>query len=291
MKNPKGELARIATADGLELHGLFYEPETKTKKVVIHIHGWTGNFYENVFLDYIGKACLINGYSFLSFNTRGAGHVQEFLKKKNNSVEYVKIGGSLENFKDCLIDIRGSLSFLEEKGYTDFVLEGHSTGCQKHIYYVTQTKDARVKGLIFLEPADDPSIVKRFLGERRDEATTYARNLIANGKPNNPMPSWVPFGVELAAQKFMSIADPNSIEGNLLYLQGDLHKIKKIPCPVLIISAEHSEYQDAISMQQKLRENIPICETHIISNSKHWFFGHEEEIGQIINAWLRKKIS
>src|SRR5260221_2212530 len=132
----QGELVRITALDGLELHGILYEPQTKSDRVVVHINGWTGNFYENVFLDYIAQACVANNVSFLSFNTRGAGHIQEFLNKKNNTVEYVKIGGSLEKFEDCLVDIKAVLKFLQKRNYHDIILEGHSTGCQKAVYYM-----------------------------------------------------------------------------------------------------------------------------------------------------------
>src|SRR6266852_8465867 len=111
MNKLTGEITRIKTEDGLELQGIFYEPQEKSDKVVIHIHGWTGNFYENVFLDNIAHACVELGYAFLSFNTRGAGFVQEFLKKRDNKAEYVKIGGSLEMFEDCLVDIKSAIAF------------------------------------------------------------------------------------------------------------------------------------------------------------------------------------
>src|SRR5258708_12762274 len=101
MKNiVKGELVRMKTSDNLELHGLLYEPQKKKDTVVIHIHGWTGNFYENEFLDYLAKACLKNNIAFLTFNTRGAGFVQEFLKKKNGKITYLQIVVSLEKSPD-----------------------------------------------------------------------------------------------------------------------------------------------------------------------------------------------
>ncbi len=286
MNELKGQLVRITTSDGLELHGIFYEPTQKTNKVVVHIHGWTGNFYENVFIDYIADACLKNGYSFLSFNTRGAGFVREFLKKQNNTIKYIKIGGSLEHFEESIIDIQAALHFLKKKDYHDFILEGHSTGCQKAAYYTFKTQDPLIKGLIFLEPADDPSIVKKFMGDRYREAMEIARRLIANKKPDHPMPDWVPFGVQLSAQKFLSIAEPTSVEGRILYVPGDFQDMKKLICPLLAISASDSEYQDAHVMQKKLKETMKNLQTHIIPHSGHWFFGHEEKVGKIISKWL-----
>ncbi len=277
-----GQLVRIPTSDGLELQGLLYKPSQKTNKILVHLHGWTGNFYENVFLDYIARACLAQGYSFLSFNTRGAGFVQEFLKKKDGTVEYIKIGGSLERFEDCLIDIDAVINFLEAEGYSQFILEGHSTGCQKAAYYTVNSHNPHVKGLVFLEPADDPSIVKKILADRYEEAMKYARSVL----PDQPMPDWIPFGVRLSAQKFLSIADPHSTEGGILHLPADLGFIQNLVCPLLAISAENSEYQEATTMQKRLCEVVKATETHIIPDSGHWFFDHEKETADLIGDWL-----
>lgn len=288
MKKLKGELSRITTGDGLQLHGILYEPPEKSDKALIHIHGWTGNFYENILIEYIANACVNNGYAFLSFNTRGAGFIQEFIRKKGTSAEYVKIGGSLEKFEDCLIDIKAAIVFLQEKGYSKFILEGHSTGCQKALFYKYKTKDNSIMGLIFLEPADDPSIVKRILAERYEEAINHATKLIQDGTPNEAMPDWVKFGVKLAAQKFLSIADPDSVEGKLLYLPGELHELKSLTCPVLVISADHSEYQDANGMQKILRKIIKNNTMNIVADSSHWFFEREEIVGTIISKWIKR---
>jgi len=284
----KGELVRFTTSDNLELQGILYEPQNKTDKAVIHIHGWTGNFYENVFIEYIAQACLSKGYAFLSFNTRGAGFVQEFLRKSENTVEYIKIGGSLEKFEDCLIDIKAAISFLKIEGFSEFILEGHSTGCQKALYYSHKSNDRGIKGLIFLEPADDPSIIKRILAERYEEAIRYATELVKDGKQNDPMPKWVEFGVNLAAQKFLSIAISDSIEGKLLHLPGKLEELKHLNYPILVISSDHSEYQDAKCMQERIKETAQYSTARIIPDSGHWFFGHEKEVGKIISVWLRQ---
>lgn len=242
MNKLKGEITRIKTSDGLKLQGILFEPMEGAKDIIIHIHGWTGNFYENVFIEHIANACIESNCAFLSFNTRGAGFVQEFLKKKENSVEYVKIGGSLEKFEECIIDIEAAISFVKDRGYEDIILEGHSTGCQKSIYYKYKTEDDCVKGLILLEPADDPAFVKGFLGERYDEAMNLANELIDGGKQFDVMPAWISFGVNLSAQKFVSISDAESNEGRLLHLAGELNELKSLDCPVLVVSAQNSEY-------------------------------------------------
>ena len=41
----------------------------------------------------------------------------------------------LWKFTDCLLDIEGAINYAKEKGYKDIILEGHSYGCNKVIYY------------------------------------------------------------------------------------------------------------------------------------------------------------
>ena len=72
----KLELVRINSSDGIQLPGILYTPESNTKRIVIHIHGLNGNFYENNFLDEISKSYTNRGYAFLTFNNRGRGFIK-----------------------------------------------------------------------------------------------------------------------------------------------------------------------------------------------------------------------
>ena len=43
----KQELVRINSMDEIEQPGILYIPDKTTDKIVIHVHGLNGNFYEN----------------------------------------------------------------------------------------------------------------------------------------------------------------------------------------------------------------------------------------------------
>ena len=86
-----------------------------------------GNFYENRFLDILAKSYTDKNYAFLTFNNRGRDFITELLKGNDFTI----IGGSLERFKDCILDIDGVLNWAKEKGYKEIILEGHSYGCNK----------------------------------------------------------------------------------------------------------------------------------------------------------------
>ena len=120
----KQELVRINSADKIEMVGMLYEPEEKSNKIVIHVHGLCGNFYENRFIDILAKNYTSKKISLLTFNNRGTNYISEFLKGD----EFEIIGGCNEKFIDCLLDIEGAIKYVKGKGYNDIILEGHSYG-------------------------------------------------------------------------------------------------------------------------------------------------------------------
>ncbi len=289
MAKLKGELVRIQTKDNLELQGMLFEPKQKTDKAVIAVHGWTGNFYENIFLEYIAGGLIENNFAYLTFNNRGAGFVQEFMKKSGSKIGYAKIGGSLEQFEDCLIDIEAAIFFLQRQGFSNIYLQGHSTGAQKSAYFALKVK-SDIQGLILLEPADDPAIVKNLLGNRYAEACRIARDYIKSGAPDEAMPSWISFGFQTSAQRFLSIADPQSPEGRLFHLSGNLDELKNISLPVIIIFGSKSQYQENPEQIIKtLRQRLPRVTIKLVKGGDHWFRNYEDNLQQTIINWLKQQ--
>ena len=76
----KQELVRINSIDGIEQPGILYTPDQDTDKIVIHIHGLNGNFYENRFLDTLAKTFTDQNYTFLTFNNRGKDYIAIYRK-------------------------------------------------------------------------------------------------------------------------------------------------------------------------------------------------------------------
>ena len=91
-------------------------------------------FMKTDFLDTLAKSYTDKGYAFLTFNNRGKDFIAELLKGDGFTV----IGGSLERFKDCILDIEGVVSWVKQKGYKEITLEGHSYGCNKSTILLQQ---------------------------------------------------------------------------------------------------------------------------------------------------------
>jgi dienelactone hydrolase len=149
----KTNLIRMVTSDSLRYDGLLFEPAGITKKVIIHIHGTAANFYSHRFIDNFAAEYTKAGYAFLSFNNRGAGIDTDIPKEKDGKrIGKVVIGANNEIFEDCILDIQSAADFAESKGFNEIILQGHSYGCNKVVYYALE-KDFAGK-LILLAPCD-----------------------------------------------------------------------------------------------------------------------------------------
>jgi hypothetical protein len=72
----------------------------------------------------------------------------------------VQIGSQREVFEECSMDIRASIEFLKARGYGEFVLEGHSYGCNKVVWYAVN--DGFPGRLVLLAPCDIVELDAKF---------------------------------------------------------------------------------------------------------------------------------
>ncbi|MFH1126791.1 MAG: alpha/beta fold hydrolase [archaeon] len=292
MMDPKCELVRMVTADELELQGLLFEPDGSSgaKTALIHVHGWAGNFYENLFIDDLARKAVNEGVAFLAALNRGAGIVSDIISMKGAKRGYERIGGCIEKFEDSVLDIRAAIDFLAARGYGNIILEGHSLGCQKVAYYMYKTKDERVRGLVFLAPVDDASYVKRRLLERYDESIDVAKRMVRDGEGSDAVPSWMAFYPLLTAKRFLDLSDPKTMHGRMFYYGGGLDEIRRVVCPCLAVFGSRDDYE--AEPEKKLviiKKAMKRCDTVLVDDADHWFFGHEDEMAKTVFMWIGKK--
>ena len=61
------KLVRINSIDGIEQPGILFSPNNGTNRIIIHVHGLNGNFYENRFIDTLTKVYTDKNYAFFDF--------------------------------------------------------------------------------------------------------------------------------------------------------------------------------------------------------------------------------
>lgn len=172
------QLVQTTTSDGLILHG-FYSPSITKKSVVLHIHGFEGNFYENNFVHVLLKNLSKNKVGFLTVNTRGNGKDTDF---NTTNGKYIKIGARYELLEDAHLDISAWLKFLIAEGYEQIILQGHSLGTVKVVRYLFEGKyKNKIHKLILLAPFDKKGYM---IIQKKDteQLLNKAQKMINSGK-------------------------------------------------------------------------------------------------------------
>lgn len=281
----KQELVRINSIDEIEQPGILYSPNESTDKIVIHVHGLNGNFYENRFLDIIAKSYTDKNYAFLTFNNRGRDFITELLKGDGFTI----IGGSLERFKDCILDIDGVVNWVKEKGYKEIILEGHSYGCNKVLYYYNHKKDDSIKKIVLLAPCDIPSEGKKFLSaEEYKIAKEESTRLVQADKENELIDFSVMANGKIAAGTYYNDFLPGGENDFIRYadgINGISEVLNSIDIPTLVIFGDIDECvltQPIDVVMEYLTNNLSDCNIQIISGADHSYTNRYEELGKVI---------
>ncbi|MBI4140276.1 DUF1749 domain-containing protein [Candidatus Woesearchaeota archaeon] len=287
-----GQLISFESLDKLQLEGFLCAP-FKTKTCIVHVHGMTDNFVGLSIIDNLVNAAFANNFAFFTFNNRGMGTITVFQRLKEHLI-YRTIGTSFENFKDCVLDIHAVLKMLKSYGYKNFILSGHSTGCQKIAYYQSRKQSKAVKGLILLAPADDLNCQKKELGKRKfNETLKIARDLVRKGKGKELMPPQFEPSY-FSAKRYYELYRQGSIEGNLFNYVGELKTLTKIKVPVLSVFGTKEEFtaMPLRKMLKKLSDKFhhPYSREALIKGADHCFCRYEEALQKAVAKWLKNLV-
>lgn len=282
----KQELVRINSIDGLELPGILYTPDIETKKIVIHVHGLSGNFYENRFLDYIARSYTNNGYAFITFNNRGKDYITELLKENKTVI----IGSSYELFEDSTLDIGGIVNWVKEKGFNEISLEGHSYGCNKVVYYYDIRKDKSIKNIILLAPCDIAKEFEIYLGDLYNSTIEKAKKLVKSNKGQELIDFSVFANGKISAKTFYTDYLYNSKSDIFRYREKNSKSeiLSKIDIPVYIIFGDEDEdvlTQDKDVIINYLNKNINNCKIELLQGANHMYDGKYEELATIVGKY------
>lgn len=286
----KGEMIPFLATDNLILHGFLSKPKIKSDKVVLHIHGLEGSFYQNDFVKVLSNLFTKNGFNFFTIELRGSYNIWGIRRKIGRKTKEILVGGDLEKFEECIYDIKGAIRFLKSIGMKHIFLQGHSTGCQKTTYYLSMKKDPSVKGLILISPCDDYNIYKRDLGKKFNEVVKFARkNLRKNPKLLISMkyPK-----IWLSVSRFLSLCNLKFVESRLFnYDLKKLNEFSKIKIPILAIFGTKEQYtvkpvKEYLEILKK-NTNSTDFKSALVKNANHGFVNRENQLARIIVKWLR----
>lgn len=285
-------LVHIATQDKLGLHGLLYIPDISTQKLILHIHGMGGNFYENHFLDFMSKTYTDNGYAFLSINTRGHELVADFALAVSDKEEYRRIGVVNEIFEECVIDIGAWMDFAEQEEFSEVFLQGHSLGCSKVAYYLAKTQDIRIKKLILLSPADMVGLTEKYI--HFSEMMSEAQKLVSEDKETQILSQQLDDWYFMSAKTFLDY----SLRGNPIDVFNTYDPeadsvLKEISTPMLALFGNGNDTyltspEEALEVVKMKSVSCPDFVSKIISGAPHSYKNHEQEVADAVMGFIKK---
>lgn len=286
----KGELIRLWTEDELQLQGLYCPPQTRSGlPAVLHIHGASSNFYRSQFLDSLADELTDRGYPFLSANTRGHDIINNVYARDPTASQ--RIGVAFELFEDCLLDLKAWLGFLQREGQQRAVLLGHSFGALKVAYYQSETSDQRVRGLIFMSPADQGFWLEA-MGDKLQEGLAWAANMVAQGQGESLLAGpLLPYPMSAATIHSLFVSGRTDI---FKFGRPDepWETIARLSVPILALMGTVAEFttprpQQAMALLKSKALSSPRCDAVVLQGAPHNYRGYEAQVTNAVVNWLR----
>ncbi len=280
------ELVAFLTADGLRLDGVFVEPRSDT--VIVHVHGKCGNFYQNDFIKSMIQSYGDAGVGFLAFNHRGHDCIAEGYR--GDRVEY--IGGSVETFEDCILDIDAAVAFAGRYA-TRVVIQGHSNGSEKALFY-GQRRASVPTGLVLISPSDSYAMQCQYRPEESPSSQANRLALIPEGTELQLLPL-EEYGI-MTGNKHYPI--PITKKALLGLLTGSALRVLNLSepwaggaassAPTLICLGGRDPYltvaPDEMARQVAVRLS-PRTSLYFDSRADHHFHGLESQLLEAIVRW------
>lgn len=303
------ELVSVLSTDNLMLPGLLYAPDNPTTKAAVWLHGMgdSGSFYNTVRLNALGAALAGKGIALLGLNNRGAHNRKDLhiADEKLPEAERYYLGGThYELIRDCVKDIDGAAEFLQQRGFRELYLIGHSTGANKICVYDAHTNRNPFGKYVLAGPGDDTGLFYSELGEvRYYKALSYALKAVKEGSPLKTLPRYTgmhPFSAQAAAD----ILDPDGDYNTFPFYEVTAKRLGKKPLfeeykhilrPLLVVFGGNDEYaytagdaQAALDIfRNQTNPNITgKCSYQIVPEADHSFHGYEQQFAKVVAEWL-----
>lgn len=282
----KTDFIRFSATDQVELQGWLTNESGDT--AVLHIHGMSGNGYENYFLDSLRQMYIKQSLSFFTIDTRGRGIISDF--RQGNGWKH---GGScFEIFEESIQDIQGAINYLKSLHKTRIILQGHSLGCTKVVHYITHNNVSDIYAAILLAPTDMVGWAKTDPNHTRHLAK--AKALLSEGKGEELVAAqcWLD-KTHISSQTYPAICE----EGSSADIYGEREGgalLGRVSMPMLIPYGDKDIgiVQIDGTMENWLQRVNKIKNAHtqiaVIPGAEHGFRGYEAELSNVVEAFVQK---
>ena len=289
----KKTIVHIITPDKLDLYGILLSTKKK-ESIIINIHGTADNFYDNDFIWEIAKTLEPFNVSMLSVNNRGSYNLEFYdygPTARRNS------GASVEIFEESVIDIDAWVKFALSLGYKKIILQGHSLGTEKVVYYMSKGKyRSKISSIILLGFSDSYGTHYEYFKKTTTKLLAEAKALVKNKKAYQFLTKeWLSHAGVLpqSAEAHLNFFKPSSELSKAFPIrQGkNLSMYQNIKVPILGIIGDRGEYtvvpkEEAIKLLKNENKRAAIYQ---IEKSDHSFTGREKELANIIKKSIIHK--
>lgn len=279
----------IITPKKFLLNGLWYGSK-RPKRVLIWLHGLSSSvFSKQEMIEHL----VDKDTAVLAFNNRGHDNVARV--PNISTGKSLLAGAAYERFEDCVDDIDGAITFAKKMHAKEIFLVGHSTGCQKAIYWAHK-KGNRVHGVVLLAPISDyAGMLAKYGLPKLRIMQALAKAMLRSGKSHEFVQSKFWTDEPNSPQRFLSLYTPESVEQSIFSYfdpKNSAYILRKVQTPILAIFAQKDEYAD-----RPAQEIVDWFENHtktqllslVVKNATHGFKGHEKPVAKAIKLWILGK--
>lgn len=275
---------RFNATDNVELQGWLNNENSDI--AVIHLHGMSGNGYENYFLDNLRQTYAEKSISLFTIDSRGRGIISDFRQNDN----WKHAGSCFEIFSESVHDIQGAINYLRMLGKTRFILQGHSLGCTKVVNFVLTQDVSGIEKVILLAPTDMAGWANT--DSKHQEYLAKAKQLIAENKGHELVSAecWLD-KTPISAQTYPTICEPNSSadiygerEGGALLGKVSLSMLIAYGTTDIGITEIDGTMDKWLERVEKIKhENTRIA---VIDGAPHGFRGFEAQLAEAVGNFV-----
>lgn len=260
--------------DGALYHGLFANPRD-CSDLVIHLHGTWGNFYENAFIDPLRETYTDLGFNYLTINI--PGHDVNAVTES-----FTDFTGGLDAWIDAVADPDD-----------DIILQGHSLGALKALYYLEENSGDyvdQISGLVLLSPFD---VVAFYAGADEDEIAetqAYLEELIEREGPETEVPDEIFSDWAISAGTMKELTQPDGpcdMFPSRKSLASSAIDQVTVPTSVIIGGSDFAAYPDPTTVIERV-DSINL-DHYLIDDAPHAFDGEIDSLEAVIKDWFESQ--
>ena len=277
MRAMRLELVSIPTPTA-PLDGIYYEPDGGARAgSVLFFHGNTMNFYVGA-PRFLPPALTRLGFACLAFNRRG----HDVMSTRNSRVAE---GGAFQSTGEAIEDNAIAARWMAGRGFGEPVVIGHSNGGMLGVRHAVD--HPRTRALVLLSAgrggprtAESRGTDGLFAGDRLEELTQRARELVASGRGRELMlmPGW------------WYVITADSFVDRLTTVPNTLALAPKVKCPILCIRGD-KESAERYPAEEFARRATAPATAKVIADCDHFYNGREAEVTEVVTSWLVRTLN